>query len=322
MGNKVREVLGGTVLLTCIKICRMKKWSAGILATMLTLSALAQGKEENTLLWRISGPGIEKPSYLFGTIHMLCREDAFISPNLAKAIRECDEVYFEVDMDNMYEMILAVRKMRMRGDTTLKDLLTEKDYKKVKEYFESKGSMLPFYVIETYKPILAASTLEQGALPCENTAMMEQVIMQQAKEHDKEIRGLESLTYQAGVLDSIPYKLQAEQLVQYIDKSLNGEGGNEEIEKMFRAYKEQDLAKLEAILVETDAGMAGFTDIMLYHRNQNWVKKLKDLLGHKALLIAVGAGHLPGEKGMIRLLRNEGYKLTPVQNKKISTHEL
>lgn len=289
---------------------------------MLTLSAITQGKEENTLLWKITGPGLDKPSYLFGTIHMLCKDDAVISKNLANAIRECDEVYFEVDMDNMFEMLTAVRKMRMRGDTTLKDLLNDEDYRKVKEYFEKKSSMLPFYVLETYKPILAASTLEQGSMPCENTAMMEQVLMEKAKEHEKNIRGLESLSYQAGVLDSIPYRLQAEQLVQYIDKASKGEDNKKEMEKMFKAYKDQDLKKLEEFLLETDAGMEGFADILLYHRNQNWVKKLKDILGEKSLVVAVGAGHLPGKKGMINLLRNEGYVLTPVENKILTVREL
>ena len=85
--------------------------------------------------------------------------------------------------------------------------------------------------------------------------------------------------------------------------------------EMFKAYKEQDLKKLENLLIATDAGIAGFTDILLYHRNQNWVEKLKSLLPKKSLLIAVGAGHLPGEKGVINLLRKEGYKLTPVANK-------
>ena len=182
--------------------------------------------------------------------------------------------------------------------------------------------MLPFSMLETYKPILAASTLEQGSLPCDNTAMMEQVIMELAKENKKKIKGLETMSYQAGVLDSIPYKLQAEQLVSYIDDAKDGDKEDKQLKEMFDAYKKQDLQKLEELMVETDAGMAGFTDIMLYHRNQNWVKKLKELLADKALLIAVGAGHLPGEKGVISLLRKEGYKLTPVENKSGKVREI
>ncbi|MCY7310708.1 MAG: TraB/GumN family protein [Chitinophagaceae bacterium] len=300
----------------------MKRLSAGLLVTLVALSSLAQGDKENTLLWKISGNGLEKPSYLFGTIHMICADDAGLSANMKKVISNCDEVYFEVDMDNMFEMIGAMKKMKMMGDTTLKDLLTETDYKKVKKYFEEKGSMLPFSMLETYKPMLAASTLEQGSMPCDDTEMMEQVIMKEAKEYNKKIKGLETMSYQAGVLDSIPYKLQAEQLVSYIDKANKGEEDDTEMKEMFNAYKNQDLKKLEEMLMTTDAGISGFADILLYHRNQNWVEKLKSLLPEKSLLIAVGAGHLPGQKGVINLLRKEGYKVTPVENKVSKAKEI
>jgi uncharacterized protein YbaP (TraB family) len=234
---------------------------------------------------------------------------------MKKIISECDEVYFEVDLDNLFEMLGAMGKMKMNGDTTLEDLLSKEDYKKVKNYFESKGSMLPFSMLQTFKPILAASTLEEGSLPCDNTAMMEQVIMEEAKRSEKKIKGLETMSYQAGLLDSIPYKLQAQQLVNYIDSATTGGKEDTQMKEMFKAYKEQDLKKLEDLMVETDAGMAGFTDLLLYHRNQNWVKKLKTLMHEKSLVVAVGAGHLPGEKGLINLLRKEGYTLTPIENK-------
>ncbi len=294
----------------------MKRLGSGLLLSLLAISSLGQNNNENnTLLWKISGNGIVKPSYLFGTIHMLCADDAVLSANFKKAIHNCDEVYLEVDMDNLLEIFGAIGQMKMRDDTTLRDLLSEADYEKVKHYFESKGSLLPFSMLETFKPMLAASTLEQGSLPCDNPTMMEQVIMQEAKEHDKKIKGLETMSYQAGILDSIPYKLQAQQLVSYIDSAGTGDKENKELDQLFNAYRDQDLGKLETLMVETDAGMAGFTDILLYHRNQNWVKKLKSLLGGNALVVAVGAGHLPGEKGLINLLRKEGYTLTPVDNK-------
>jgi uncharacterized protein YbaP (TraB family) len=301
----------------------MKRISAVLLLSLVTLSAFAQKiNENNTLLWKISGNGLDQPSYLFGTIHMLCAKDATLSNNLKKAIRNSDEVYFEVDMDNLFEMVGALGKMKMQGDTTLQDLLSSEDYQKVKKYFESKSSMLPFSMLETFKPILAASTLEQDALPCDETAMMEQVIMQEAKAGDKKIKGLETMSYQAGMLDSIPYKLQAQQLVSYIDSSNSNDAANQLLEEMFDAYRNQDLAKLEAITVDADPAMSAFTDIMLYHRNQNWVMKLKTLLPEKKLLIAVGAGHLPGEKGVINLLRKEGYKVTPVENKVSGAREI
>jgi uncharacterized protein YbaP (TraB family) len=175
--------------------------------------------------------------------------------------------------------------------------------------------MRPFSMLETYKPILAASTLEQASLPCDNTAMMEQVIMEEARQYNKKIKGLETISYQAGVLDSIPYKLQAEQLVKYIESANKGEEVDKTMKDMFKAYNDQDLKKLEELMIDSDAGLARFTDILLYNRNHNWTKKLKTVLPNKSVLVAVGAGHLPGDQGMINLLRKEGYTVTPVDNK-------
>jgi uncharacterized protein YbaP (TraB family) len=293
----------------------MKRWTSLLWMSLLSLSICAQdNKDNNTLLWKISGNGLEKPSYLFGTIHLICAEDAVLSYNFKKVIRDCDQVYFEVDMDNLLEIFGAMGKMKMIGDTTLRDLLSEKDYNRVKSYFETKGSMMPFSMLETFKPMLAASTLEEGSLPCDNTTMMEQVIMQEAKESDKKIKGLETMSYQAGILDSIPYKLQAEQLVSYIDNAGKDNKEDETMKEMFKAYKDQNLKKLESLMVESDAGLAQFTEILLYHRNENWVRKLKDIMPGQSLIIAVGAGHLPGERGVINLLRKEGYTVTPVEN--------
>lgn len=311
------------------KIYDMKHWTLGVMALSISMISCAQkpktktatekkesATENNTLLWKISGNGLAKPSYLFGTIHLLCADDAVLSDTMKKVISEADEVYLEVDMDNLMEMIGVMSKMKMKGDTTLRDLLTASDYEKVKKFFEDKGSMLPFAMLEKYKPILAASLLEGGSLPCDQTAAMEQVIMSEAKEHDKKIKGLETLAYQAGILDSIPYKLQAEQLVKYVDDANkpNKEADNE-LTRMWQAYNEQDLKKLEQLLIQSDIGINNYTDILLYRRNSNWVAKLKTLLPQNSLLIAVGAGHLPGEKGVINLLKKAGYTLTPMQNR-------
>lgn len=320
----------------------MKHWTLGVMAICISIVSCAQKQKtkttpaqpaadapvnaattNNTLLWKISGNGLEKPSYLFGTIHLLCADDAVLSENMKKAIGAADEVYFEVDMDNLLDMFGAFTKMKMKGDTTLHELLTEEEYTRVKNYFEEKGSMIPFSMLEKYKPILAASMLESGSLPCNNTAVMEQVIMQQAKENDKKIKGLETMAFQAGILDSIPYKVQAKQLLEYVDEAGKGKGKEDsELSEMWKAYNEQDLKKLEDLMIKGDIGINNYTDLLLYRRNSNWVTKLKTLLPGKSLVVAVGAGHLPGEKGVINLLRKAGYTLTPVDNKRETTREI
>ena len=125
-----------------------------------------------------------------------------------------------------------------------------------------------------------------------------------------------SMSYQAGILDSIPYKIQAQQLLSYIDDlEKNDKTDDTEMKDMMKAYNEQDLEKLETMINKNEIGISNYADILLYNRNRNWVKKLKKLLPDQSLLIAVGAGHLPGTLGVIELLRKEGYKVEPIENK-------
>lgn len=282
---------------------------------LLSLSAFAQS-DEKTLLWKISGNGLEKPSYLFGTIHMLCKEDAFLSENLVNAIRNADRVYLELDMDNLFELMGVVTKMKMRNDTTLRDLLSPQEYEATKAYFEEHVSMLPFSVLETYKPLVASSMLLESGMLCDQQVAMETLIMEEAKKQGKRIDGLETMAYQMSVFDSIPYGLQARELY----KAVSGDGKDNKaslamFSEMMKAYKAQDLDQLSSLIAGSDETMMQYEDVLLYNRNRNWVEKLRTLLKEKALVIAVGAGHLPGDKGVISLLRKEGYKVTPVSNK-------
>lgn len=300
----------------------MKKLSAGLLMSLVAITTLAQQKENNTLLWKIAGNGINKPSYLFGTIHMICKEDAFLSNNLVSAIEKADRVYLELDMDNLFEMIGTMAKMKMTNDTTLADLLTPDEYKKVKDHFESNSTLLPFSMLETYKPLMTSALLMESGIGCDEQVAMEQLIMEEAKKNGKRIEGLETMAYQMSVFDSIPYKIQAQELLKSISIGNKDTDSDKEFTEIMKAYKEQDLEKLGAVISKSDGGMMQYQDILLNNRNRNWVEKLKTLLLEKSLVIAVGAGHLPGENGVINLLKKAGFTLTPVQNKSSKPREI
>jgi uncharacterized protein YbaP (TraB family) len=70
-------------------------------------------------------------------------------------------------------------------------------------------------------------------------------------------------------------------------------------------------------LTKEDPSIGEFTDLLLYDRNANWSKKLQELMPGSSLVIAVGAGHLPGKKGVLNLLREAGYTVEPVKNEMI-----
>lgn len=291
----------------------MKGVLLGLALSAVAVCGFAQKTANNTLLWKISGNGLSKPSYLFGTIHLLCADDIQLSDSLKAAIRRSDNVYLELDMDNIFEMIGVMGKMKMRNDTTLADLLTPAQYDSVKAYFKQQSTMLPFSVLETYKPMLTASMLMQGATNCDNQVAMEQLIMKEAKAQGRRIKGLETMAFQLSIFDSIPYRLQAKQLLNYVEQS-GDTSSKDDFEELSTAYRSQNLDTLEAITRRDDMGLANFTELLLYNRNANWTEKLRELMKNEALVIAVGAGHLPGARGVISLLRNAGYTVTPVKN--------
>lgn len=273
--------------------------------------------DTNTLLWRISGKNLSKPSYVFGTMHMICANDIELSDSLTKAIQTSDKVYLELDMDDMWQMMSAMMHMTMKGDTTLSDLLSPDDYKKVKNYFKENSGLIPFSMMERYKPLLVESMIMEQAKPCDNMIVIEQLVMNEAKKSGKEIKGLETFEYQLAIFDKIPYKLQAQQLVQMVDEAKKGGGAEEgELKVLTDAYRKQELNKMDE-LTKADPSIGEFTDILLYDRNANWSKNLQEMMPGNSLVIAVGAGHLPGVKGVLNLLRQAGYTVEPVKNEMI-----
>ena len=300
----------------------MKKsfWLTLLTAAGLVAGSYAQapsGLDANTLLWRISGKNLSKPSYIFGTMHMICANDIQLSDSLKSAIQNSDNIYLELDMDDMWQMMSAMMHMTMKGDTSLSDLLSTEDYNKVKNYFKEHSSLIPFSLMEKYKPLLVGSLIMEQTKPCDNMIIIEQLVMEEAKKSSKEVKGLETFDYQLGIFDKIPYKLQAEQLVKMVDDIKSaGEGSKDEIKILTDAYRKQELKKMDELTKE-DPSIGGFTDILLYDRNANWSKKLQELMPGNSLVIAVGAGHLPGKKGVLNLLKEAGYTVEPVKNEMI-----
>src|ERR1700753_3811452 len=101
---------------------------AGLLAAGLMSATLVFSQTAHTLLWRISGKKITRPSYLFGTMHVLCAKDAALSDSLKAAIAKCDEIYFEINLGDMMGMLNSMKYMRMNDGKTLADLLKPDEY--------------------------------------------------------------------------------------------------------------------------------------------------------------------------------------------------
>jgi uncharacterized protein YbaP (TraB family) len=266
---------------------------------------------DNTLLWKISGNGLTHPSYLYGTMHILCAEDATLSDSLKKVIKDSKEIYFELDMDNFAELMGAMKFLRMNDGKKLSELLSKEEYGRVENYFKANKSPLPFAMMNRFKPYFISSLIGEQMMACPQKNGMEELIMRESKQYQKEIKGLETTEFQASIFDSIPYEKQAKDLVSYIDSIDNYKQVTME---MVDVYRQQDLERMDSLMHKSDPGMDEYMDLLLYSRNRHWVAKMPEIMKQQTILFAVGAGHLPGEQGVISLLRKNGYKVTPMKN--------
>lgn len=281
-----------------------------LLAGLLS-SGLAFSQSPHTLLWQISGKQLTRPSYLFGTMHVLCADDAALSDSLKAVIAGCDKIYFEINLGDMSGMLGAIRYMQMNDEKKLSDLLDPAAYARVKAYFAQHAAMLPFAMLERLKPMLISGIIEEEGLGCPTTDGMEMMIMKEAHPNKKPVDGLETVEFQARLFDSIPYGEQAKELVNDIDSV---ESNKKMTQNLAELYKKQDLDQIDQLSRKGDQAMNKYMDILLYDRNRKWAKMLDSLMQGNSLLIAVGAAHLPGENGVIDLLRKEGYTVRPVRN--------
>ena len=265
----------------------------------------------NTLLWEVSGNGIDKPSYFLGTMHLMCAEDAVLTEATKKIIKQVKNIYLEVDLDNAGELLSGVMDVINMRKENLDEVLPEAEYLRVKDFFEKHQPAVPFSIIEKQHPLMISSSLYEMFLTCEKKNGVEMMIINEAYAQKKEVKGLETVAFQLSIFNKIPYDEQANELVKTIDsidkhKALLGE--------MLQVYKEQDIQKLYTITTTEEAGTSAYLEILLDNRNENWVKQFDTLAKDESILFAVGAAHLGGEKGVINLLKKKGYTLRPLMN--------
>ncbi len=267
---------------------------------------------ENTLLWKISGNGLTKPSYLYGTMHILCANEVMVSSELKQVMSDIDKLYFELDMSDMSGMMKAMPKMMMRGDTTLKTLLSKEDYVLAKAAIE-RSSKLPLSIAERMQPALASSLFASEYMGCDSDISGVEMKMMEINNKKKPIAGLETIEDQLNAFGAISYAEQAKMFMQSLKDTAKG---RQMIIEMRNLYIAQNLNGLDKLMKADEEGLMNYEDDLLFKRNNNWLVSLNNLMPKNALLAAVGAAHLIGPNGMISLLRKAGYRVTPIMQSK------
>lgn len=277
------------------------------LLCMLTGFMPLTPKDSSSLLWKVSGNGLAKPSYLFGTIHMICSEDLPFSVSIIEAMKETQAFYMEFNMDDTLAMTKVAREMMMPAGYSFKSLLSAPDYTLLSKYFKDSIGV-PLLTLDRMKPLVMMSMLMEKTVTCPHPVSCESMLLLLARENGMSIHGLETAEDQLAIFDSIPDKEEAESLVKTVKDLATS---RKEYQQLLAAYYAADINQLyELIIREED--IARYKTLMLDNRNRNWIPVISGQIQHVPSFIACGAGHLGGQNGVIALLRKAGYTVAPV----------
>lgn len=281
-------------------------WIVGLFLAF-TLNTSAQ--DAKSLLWKISGNGLEKPSYLYGTIHIICPDDFVMSDELKAAFKAAEQIALELDMDDPQEIQSIQMAMIAPGGVDYKGLMSEEDYNKLDALLKSKmGAGLG--MLKGMKPFGILSVMYLTILDCAQPASYEGSFVEMAAAQSKELVGLETGASQMAIFDNIPEKEQIQWIVDMMDEKEDSKG---EFAKMVEDYKAQDLKALYAAMAESPE-YEKYEEELLDNRNEDWIPKIAKLAKDKSTFIAVGAMHLAGGNGVIELLKQAGYSVEPMAN--------
>ena len=275
-----------------------------------TLAELPSGPE-GPALWKVADE--DTTIYLFGTVHALDPSVVWYDAEIDAALQSSDTVVTEIPMDPSSEAAmqqLAMQKAVFTDGTTLRSLLNEEQ---TAAYEGAVGKLgVPVEAFDMFEPWMAGLTLsvlplmQQGYDP---NAGVDKVILSKAP--DKAADALETAEFQLGIFDSLPQDQQVEFLMAAVDGM---DDVKEMLDSMVVEWLEGDADQLAAIMNET-LEQGEFADALLYNRNANWAEWIDARLDSTpgTVFIAVGAGHLAGEKSVQDYLAERDIETTRVQ---------
>lgn len=285
----------------------MKTAFSSFIAFFLPLSIVfAQIPQEKALLWEISGKNLKNPSYLFGTFHILCSEDIQVSQSLQDRLAASEQLYLELDFSDTSLQGQIMQHALMLNDSTLSQFFTEEEFDTLaKDFQELTGTPLQF--LQRMKPYMLTSVLLVPVFACDVKGW-ETILVELTRAYNTPIKGLETVADQMAVFDAIPYRLQAEQLQRGV---ANMDSLRLAMTEFVSLYKSEDIAKMQEIS-SSDPTLKGYTKVLLDNRNKKWIPLIEREIKERSTFFAVGAGHLGGASGVVNLLRNSGYTVSPV----------
>jgi uncharacterized protein YbaP (TraB family) len=294
-----------------------------VAAIILFMDHSAPAHPKSSLLWKISGNGLLKPCYLYGTVHSF-EKRAFRFAKLAEQyIAKCDVFGMEINMETMHAKgIFGLMKyIRMPKDTSLRMLLDTEEYAKVDLFFRD-SLHFSLGMFNKIKPIFligiadAKSGMRDTSHSTHSIRFLDSYLMQRAEQHDKRIIGIETIEEQIKALDVISLKEQARMVLKMVQPDTAKQKVS--VEDLVSIYISGDLDSIYRYYKKLPAAAdIEFNAALITERNHRMADRIDSIAQDEPIFVAIGALHLPGEEGVISLLRKKGYDVTPIWKKEL-----
>lgn len=270
------------------------------------------------ILWKVERPGNDHVTYILGTHHFAPLTVLDSLSVLPDALKNCDRLYGELDMAAMSSpesMMMMQQALIAPTDSTLDKVLSPAQLDSVKAALDPlTGGQIPVEMLYPMKPAalstqiaaMMAMQLFPDLNPMEGLDM---TMQERAKALGKPVGGLETMEFQMNALYGTPIADQAESLMKTISDM---DGEKRRAVSLANSYLAHDLDSILKLMMEED-GDAEDYERLIFSRNDNWVKILTEEMPEASLMVVVGAGHLPGERGVLEQLRKAGYTVTPAE---------
>lgn len=282
----------------------MKNLLVCLIILLAVLNAPAQ-EIENALLWKIEGKGIET-SYIYGTMHALC--DATLNEQVEEALYSTQVVVLEIDMDSPTLQADMMQSMMLPKEESISKYLNDEDAIILDEFLATHTSM-KLAKVNNMAPLMIESLLIPATLDCPIQSI-EINLMAHAKAEQEEVLGLETVEDQMNVFNEIPLKEQVTALVKKAKEGIENE--KVLLIKMQEKYANQDVTGLMHLMYEDAGEFMENSEVILEKRNRNWIPRMLEISADRSAFYGVGAAHLAGANGVVNLLRQQGYEVTPI----------
>lgn len=269
-------------------------------------------------LWRVERYG--RTSYLFGTIHVGLDRDAALGPAGLEALDGARRVFVEMDMtslDTVSEFTLgAIRRAEMPPDRSLRDLLRADAWRRLAALHDGRVTpaelerLEPWFVsLWTLPHVLAP---RKKALPGvrRDAPPLDAAITLRADARGAKVTPLESPVEHLGTFTAVGRTQGVAMLEEVV---ANPEAMRDETDRLVAAYASADDRTLRRLVGRFMRRRPTVAEYLLFRRNERWSDKLELWLPEGRVFVAVGVGHMYGERGLVSLLRQRGYRVERVR---------